>query len=446
MPLQASFQTNFTIRYAPFINPLPGDTSIRKYLKLVPPQQRNGLKMQYPVQAAFSHGQTVTPNGTIGTLKAARSGVQLMAEIDATNLYMRDVLSYDSFMRGNNGASKEGGSAAYWAPYDKLVKDLQLGMEYYTEIALMHGPGTGATIVDDIGVVATTPVAGGSATTYGGGTGPVVQLTAATWSAGLWNNAGNGGTVGSGMLVDVLNSTGTAVLETNVEILGVVDPSLCQVKMLGGTPGSTTVTAGQRLLPAGWFQSQAIGVGGILKNTGTFANISAANNAFWRARSSNVGGPLTAAKLLIALAKMKANGVTDGLDGFIHALQFADIVNETTALARWVSENGGSTGDVKVFGADRIEFMSACGPVSLINHNFQKQGQAYFLPKKESVRVGASDISMRGIDDGKIFLEIPDQTGSEIRSMAQQAPLIKVPAHALFMFGIVPTGQDTSGS
>jgi hypothetical protein len=446
MALQASFQNNFTIRYAPFINPLPGDTSIRKYLKLVPPQQRNGLKMQYPVQAAFSHGQTVTPNGTIGTLKAARSGVQLMAEIDATNLYMRDVLSYDSFMRGNNGNSKEGNAAAYWAPYDKLVKDLQLGMEYYTEIALMHGPGTGATIVDDIGVVATTPVAGGSATTYGGGTGPVVQLTLATWTAGLWNNSGNGGTTGSGMLVDILNSAGTATLETNVEILGVVDPSLCQVKMLGGTPGSTTVAAGQRILPAGWFQAQSIGLGGILKNTGTFANISAANNAFWRARSYNAGGALTAAKLLIALAKCHANGVRDGLDGFIHALQFADLVNETTPLTRWNSDGSGNTGDVKVFGSERIEFMSAVGPVTLINHAYQKQGQAYFLPKKESVRIGASDITMRGIDDGKIFLEIPDQTGSEIRSMAQQAPLIKVPAHALWVNGIVPTGADTSGS
>lgn len=446
MALEAQFQNNFTIRYASFINPLPGETSMRKWLPLVPPKQRNGLKMQYPVQAAFSHGQTVTNSGAIGTLNAARSGVDLMAEIDATNLYMREQISYDSHMRGSNGASKDGGAAAYWDPYDKLVKNLQLGMEYYAEIAMMFGPGTGSTIVDDIGVVATTAVAGGSATDYDGGTGPVVQLTKASWAAGLWNNAGNGGTTGSGMLVDVLNSAGTALVETNVEILGVVDPALCQVKMLGGDTGGVAVAAGQRFLPAGWYQKQSIGVGGILKNTGTFANISAANNAFWRSRALNAAGPLTAAKLLIALAKMKANGVTTGLIGFIHALHFSDLVNETTALTRWNSDGGGSTGDLKVFGAERIEFMSACGPVSLISHNFQKQGEAVFLPKKESVRVGASDITMRGIDDGKIFLELQDKTGSEIRSMAQMAPLIKVPAHALRVYGITPTGEDTSGS
>lgn len=437
---------NFTTRFAPFINPMAPDTSIRKFFPLVPPEQRNGLKMTYPVQAAFSHGQTVTPNGTVGNLNAARSGVDLMAEIDATNLYMRDQLPYDALMRGMNGASKDGGSPAYWKPIDKLVKNLQLGMEYYTEIALMYGPGTGATIVDDIGVVATTPVAGGSATTYGGGTGPVVQLTAASWAAGLWNLAGDGGNAGSGMLVDILNSAGTAVLETNVRILGVVDSTLCQVKMIGSTPGSTTVAAGHRILPAGWFQNQSIGLGGILKNTGTFANISAANNPFWRAGSYNAAGPLTASKLLIALAKMHAKGVRNGLVGFVHALQFADFVSETIALSRWISDDGGSTGDVKVFGSDRIEFMSAVGPCTIVNHLYAKQGEAWFFPKKESVRVGACDISMKGVDDGRIILEIPNQTGSEIRSMAQQAPLIKVPAHALRIFGITPTGQDTSGS
>jgi len=440
------FVNNFTIRYAPFINPQAPDTSIRSFLKLVPPQQRNGLKMQYPVQAAFSHGQTVTPNGTIGNLNAARSGVDMMAEIDATNLYMRDQLPYDALMRGGNGASKEGSAPAYWKPIDKLVKNLQTGMEYYTELALLFGPGTGATIVDDIGVVATTPVAGGSATTYGGGTGPVVQLTKASWAAGMWNLAGDGGNTGSGMLVDVLNSAGTAVLETNVRIIAVQDPSLCQVKMIGTTPGSTTVAAGQRFLPAGWYQNQSIGLGGILKNTATFAGISAAANPFWRARGYNAGGALTAAKMLIALAKMHAVGVRGGLVGFVHALQFSDLVNETTSLTRWNAKDDGTTGDVKVFGSEKIEFMSAVGPVTLVNHLYAKQGEAMFLPKKESVRIGACDITMKGVDDGRIILEIPNQTGSEVRSMAQQAPLIKVPAHALRVFGITPTGEDTSGS
>jgi hypothetical protein len=440
------FVNNFTVRFAPFINPMAPDTSIRSFLPLVPPKERNGLKLQYPIQAAFSHGQTVTPNGTIGNLNAARSGVDLMAELDATNLYMRDALPYDAMMRGNNGASKDGQSPAYWKPIDKLVKNLQLGMEYYTEIALKYGPGTGATILDDIGVVATTPVAGGSATTYGGGTGPVVQLTAASWAAGMWNLAGDGGNTGSGMLVDILNSAGTAVLETNVRIIGVVDPSLCQVKMIGSTPGSTTVAAGHRILPAGWYQNQAIGLGGILRNTGTFANIPAATNPFWRARGYNAGGALTADKMLIALAKMHAVGVRGGLTGFVHALHFSDLVNQTTSLTRWNAKDDGSTGDVKVFGSEKIEFMSAVGPVTLVNHLYAKQGECEFLPKKECVRVGACDITMKGVDDGRIILEIPNQTGSEIRSMAQQAPLIKVPAHALRVFGITPTGADTSGS
>lgn len=447
MTVETQFQNLFLERFAPFINPLPYPTSVRKLFPLVPPSERNGLKMSYPVKAAFSHGQTVSNSGAISTLNAARPGVTLKAEIDATNLFMREQISYDSHMRGLAGASKKGGAAAsYWKPYDKIVRDMQEGMEFYTELALLYGPGTGGTILDDIGVVASTPVAGGSATDYDGGTGPVVQLTKASWSAGLWNNAGNGGETGSGMLVDVLNSAGTALVETNVEIIGVADPSLCQVKMLGGDTGGVTVTAGHRFLPAGWYQKQAVGYGGILANTGTFANISAASNGFWRARSATPAGPLTAAKLLQYLAKMHANGVRGGMVGIIHALHFSDFVNQADELIRWTTQNGGASTDVKVFGTDSIEFMSAVGKVTLINHQFQKQGQAWFFPRKETVRVGACDITMRGIDDGKIFLELENKTGSEIRSMAQQASMIKVPAHALRVYGITPTGEDTSGS
>jgi hypothetical protein len=438
------FAFDFTDRYADYLNPLPDVNSVREHLKLVPPKDRAGLKFVYPVQAAISHGITSNSTGTAFALNAARPGTELQAQLDGSDLVMRETLPYSAMLKGRNGVSKSGDAAAYWEPYDKIVYTMTRGMEYYTELNLLFGPGAGATILDDIGVVATTPVFGGTGPNYGSATHPLVQLTRASWSAGIWNLAGSGGGASSGMLVDILNAAGTATVETGVQIEGIGDPSLCQVQMFKAA-SAVAVTAGTRILPAGWFATSAAGLGGILRNTGTFANINAATNNFWRARSFNAAGPLTRVKMLQAAAKLQPNGGKKGLIGFVHALTFADLVEETSAATRWLNSDGDNS--KKTQGTDTIEFISPVGPIKLIRHEFMKQGVAYFIEPETSVRVGASDITMRGADGkGDIFLELPSNAGSEVRSLSQQAALLTVPYHNLIVQGIQNNGDDTSGS
>lgn len=438
------FQFDFTDRYGDWLCPYPDPTSVREHLKLVPPKDRSGLKFVYPVQAAISHGVTSSNLGTAYALNAARPGAELSAQLDGSDLILRETLSYSAMLKGRNGVSQSGDAAAYWEPYDKVVWSLTKGIEYYNELMLMFGPGSGSTILDDIGVVATTAVGAGTGPNYGSGTHPLVQLTKASWSAGLWNLAGNGGQAGSGMLVDILNAAGTATVETGVTVEGIGDPSLCQVQMFK-SGSAVAVTTGTRILPAGWFGTSSAGLSGILKNTGTFANISAASNNFWRARSFNAAGPLTRAKLLQAAAKLQPNGGKNGLIGFVHALTFADLVEETSAATRWNNSMGDNSD--KIQGADTLEFMSSVGPIKLIRHEYQKQGTAFFIEPETSVRVGASDISFRGADgSSEIFLELPNNAGSELRVMSQQAALLTVPYHNLIVQGIANTGDDTSGS
>jgi hypothetical protein len=441
--IDPQFAYDFTDRYADYLNPLPQVNSIRSYLPLVPPKDRAGNKLVFPIQAAISHGQTMNITGTAFALNSARPGTEVQAQLDGCDLVMRETLPYSAMLKGRNGVSKSGDAAAYWEPYDKIVYTLNAGMEYYTELQLLFGPGSGSTILDDIGVVATTAVAAGTGPNYGSATHPIVQLTRASWSAGIWNNAGSGGGTNSGMLVDILNSAGTATVETNVQVEGIGDPSQCQVQMFK-SGSAVAVTSGTRILPAGWFQTSSAGVGGILKNTGTFANVNAATNNFWKARQYNVGGALTRTKLLQAVAKLQPNGAKNGLIGFVHAETFADLVDETASLVRWNDPTGNET---RVQGVDNVEFMSPIGKIRLVRHEYMKQGVAYFLEPETSVRVGASDITMRGADGkGDIFLELPANAGSEIRIMSQQAALLKVPYHNLIVTGIVNNGDDTSGS
>jgi hypothetical protein len=91
-------------------------------------------------------------------------------------------------------------------------------------------------------------------------------------------------------------------------------------------------------------------------------------------------------------------------------------------------------------------FTSAVGEVTLVAHPYQKQGRAFFVEPTTAIRVGASDITMRGANGESIMLELGTQAGTEIRALSHQCALLTVPGHSLDVYGIAPTGAATSGS
>lgn len=440
--IDPQFAADFTNRYADYLNPLPEVNSFREYLKFVPTADRSGAQYVYPVQAAISQGQTADKSGTAFTINPARPGVELQAILDGTDLIMRETFPYSAMLKARNGVSLQGDAAAYWDPMDKVMYTVMRGMEHYSELMLMYGCGTGATMLADIGVIAAVPVAPGTGPNYNSGTKPIVQLTADSWAAGIWNNMGSGGGTGSGALVDVYQSNGTTLRIADVVVDGVVDPAQCRVQMYGA--GAVAVTAGDRIVPKGWLANSSAGVEGILKNTGTFANISAGINPFWRARQVNVGGALTSANFVSYCSKLMPNGGTGSLTAFINPVVFADIVAGTINNTRWINGDGGGENKVKRQGADVLQFMTATGVVTLKRHEYMKQGQCWILMDDEAVRVGASDITFRGANGNEgFFLELTDKAGSEIRAISQQAALLQCPYHNLILTGITSANFDT---
>lgn len=443
--IDPAFAADFTDRYGEYLNPLPEVNSFREFARLVPPADRAGKQFRYPLQGSISHGVTLDITGTAYALNAARPAGELEAVLDGCDIALRDQIPYSAMLKGRNGASKDGNAAAYWEPLDKVMMTLLRGAEHYNEIAMMFGCGSGATIGADIGVIATTPVGAGTGPNYGSATHPLVQLTRASWAPGLWNNAGNGGNSSGGMLVDIMNAAGTATIETNVAVEGVGDPALCQVQMFK-SGSAVAVAATHRILPAGWFQKACLGVQGILQNVGTFAGISAATNNIWRARQFNAGAAaMTRARVLQIAAKLFPNGLKRGLVAFCSAQTFADLAEEPHALTRWDSTSGAI--ETKIQGSTKLEYISPAGRIEVRVHEYQKQGVMFFLEPDQTVRVGASDITFRGADGNEgFFLELPNNAGSEVRVLSQQAPLIKVPYRSAIAFNIANSGDDTSGS
>lgn len=437
------FAADFTDRYAPFLNPLPEISTFREFLKFAKSSDRSGKQFRYPVQAAISHGQTTDRTGTAFTLKAARPGVELEAILDGTDLIVRETFPYSAMLKARNGVSLQGDAAAYWDPMDKVMMTTLRSMEYYNELMLMHGPGSTTTGLASIGTIATTPVLGGTGPNYNSATHPIVQLTAASWAAGIWNNAGSGGGASSGMLVDIYQADLTSLRAANIQIEGVVDPSLCQVQMTGGS--AAAVTATDVIVPAGWINTTSVGIGGILRNTGTFANINANINPFWRPRVLNSAGAMTASKFISVCSKLMNNGGKKGLTAWCNPAVFSDLVSETINSTRWNNSMGDNK--VKTQGADTLDFITAVGTCTLKRHPYMKQGEMWLLEPETSMRIGASDITFRGANGNEgFFLELTSNAGSEIRAMSQQAALLTVPWHNALIQGITSINFDTSGS
>lgn len=426
--IDTQFAFDFTNRYAPFLNPLPRVNSFREYLKFCPQQDRSGAQYVYPVQAAISHGQTADKSGGAFGLNAARPGVELQAFLDGTDLIMRETFPYSAMLKARNGVSLQGDAAAYWDPMDKVMMTTMRGMEHYNELMLMYGPGVGASLLVDIGVVGTPAVVSGGPTLAAS---PVINISRGSWAAGIWNNMGAGGGTGSGGLVDIYDTTGVTLRASNVQVLGVTNAALGQIQITQASPGTYTVVAGDRLTPAGWRTNTSLGVQGILENTGVFANISASVNPFWRARQQTQVSTLDASQFIGACNKLMSNGGEGSLTAFCNPAAFSAITAGSVAATRWINSDGDSNGN-KTQGVDRLQFKTATGLVDLVKHEYMKQGQIWVLLDDEAIRVGASDITFRGANGNEgFFLELTANAGSEIRAISQQAALLTCPYHNL---------------
>jgi hypothetical protein len=443
--IDPQFASDFTDRYGAFLNPLPQQNTFREFLKFAKSSDKSGKQFRYPIQSAISHGMTTDRTGTAFSLNAARPGTEVEAILDGTDLIVRETFPYSAMLKARNGTSLQGDAAAYWDPMDKVMMTTLRSMELYNELMLMYGPGPTTTGLSNIGVIATTPVFAGTGPNYGSATHPIVQLTQATWAAGIWNNMGSGGGTSSGALVDIYQSDLTTLRVADVQIEGVVDPSKCQVQMFK-SGSAVAVAATDVILPKGWINTTSVGVGGILRNTGTFANVSAATNPFWRARSIDLASSaMTASKFLAITAKLMSNGGENGLTAWCNPIVFSDLVDATINNTRWNNSMGDNK--VKMQGAETLQFMTAVGVCELKRHSYIKQGEMWLLEPETSMRIGASDITFRGANGNEgFFLELAGAAGSEIRAMSQQAALLTCPYHNAIVTGILSPNADTSGS
>lgn len=430
---------NYKVVYGDFTDPHPQSDSMTAALPFVPKESRNGRTFNVPVVVSPEQGQTADVSGTAFAIRDARNSVMKEASLDGASLLYNGRIPYDAMLRTRNGTGDKRNGNAFKESFELKTKMLMEQGEFYNEVAMHYGPGTAATIADDIGVLDNTNATGA---TFNAGITISVSIT--SWAPGIWARMTNA-------LVDVFDSTGATLIANNVTVsainpdyknTGLKTPSLTLTSTTTGnqqtTVGPTTAPAalnGARLVPAGWAQNSCIGVVSRCKNTGIQDGINAALYQVWKPVQVTTTGTLTRIKLKSLAARMFPTGIRKGGKLWVAAPVFADLEEEMTSQNHYWPK-----GELEQVGTNTIVYKSPCGPITIMLDPMMKYGTAVFWgAEAKAVRVGSSPLTFRGKGDEWFFLELPSNAGSEIRCMANQTPFFYEPNKTAVITGFTPS-------
>lgn len=409
---------------------MPSPNTLADYMEFIPKEQRPGDTYEFPVSLGLEHGVTHDNTRTAFTLLGAKDSVTKPARLRGAAINMQGRIPRDMLAAMANGNSNGGDSGgSYFDGLDAKVTALAKGAEFYRELALHYGPGSASAAAANIGVCSTVV----SGTNFGGSGPMVVDLTRASWSAGLWN-------LMVGAYVDVYEANGSTLVAADVEVTA-VNVSLNRITL--SKSGSTAaIEATDVILPRGSRTLSCYGVQPILENAGTLFEISAATYPQWKALSYAAGGAMTRAKILNLAARLQQNGLKKGGKMFVNANTFADLAEEASDLQRFT----GNTEAIKRQGAENLEYKTPAGVIEVAVDLVMKQGIFMFIAKGVGKRVGSTDNTFRTQGSREwFFQELENAAGAQLQCFSNQAPILETPYWCAIGTGVQNSG-DTSPS
>ena len=402
-------------------------------------QEKLGDSYHMPVRVKRSQGVTFAGSGTGYTafnLNDAISGVMKDTSISGSTYVGRETIAYKAVI---SATSK--GKQAFGNIFDESVKDVLETASFYRELALLYGGGS-------IGEFSM------------GGTGLLekdMTLTAASSSIGIWAQMEGG-------FIDVWNKGADGLPSTTmrnfisgtaetIEVTKASVASATGIVTLSLKASSTTamdlIENGDLIVPRGakvrdgtgvagdganeWFT----GLEGILKNSGTFAGVSATTYPLWRANEVDVGGSakLTMSKVQEAAALIVPRGGLGDLKLYVSVDTWRTLNDDIVAL-REFNEAGG----VAELGARSLRYYGPNGTIDVVTHPMLKGGIAMLGDPKNAKRLGATDItfSLPSVSGQapKFLRELSDKAGMEFRVLWDQCLLLPRPAAWCYIKGI----------
>ena len=394
---------------------------VAKLTKLIPFTQKDasliGNEFHQMVILKEEQGFTyAAQNAGDFDLNSAISMTSGDAIVVGSQLMLRSSMSYEVAARAASG-----GPAAFANATELQVKNMLESTTKRIEIGLLHG-GKG------IGDAASSVNIGATSTT--------VQLSTASFAAGIWAGAENA-EVNFYNTSDVLVSSGADA----VFVVTSVDIANRKLVITGTATGITALDSaitsypGSSIYYRGAHGAEPAGLRRIITNTGSLFNIDASVHSLWKGNAVTVTGALTMKKLTDAIAVAVARGLDEDVHVFVNPITWSNLNNDLAALRGFDSSYSSSKGEN---GVEEIVYHGQNGLIKVVSHNCVKEGEAFVVPLKKCRRIGASQVSFKSPGTDKdMFLHIPNKAAYEYRMYTNQSLFVESPARCVYISGIV---------
>jgi hypothetical protein len=409
---------------------VPETDRLAKDVPFIAAEKQPGQDYYQPVTLTREGGATFWNTGAIQQLNQPLSTAELSSSIRGAEIAVRSALSYKflhSALKQLDGTSR-GARAFVNATKDRFEK-LTKGASYFRECMLLYGGGAAPSPVSNLGVVLTTTGTAGASL--------VIQMAPKDYATALWTGS-------EGLEFDIYstagakrNAAGTGA--TALFKLVSTTPSLYQVTFASDAANVAAVVATDQIFFAGARGNDALGfVGAAATQAGNLWGISTSTYALWRPTVVDLAGaPMNFAAVSEAGARVAATGFSGDYDLYVNPATFSDICDDQTALVTHTTKSSGKI----TIGFDDVAFKSQAGLTHLKVHPYMKRGIALGLPRGYCSRVGATDLTHTMPGFGKMFRELENASGVEMRLYGDFAAYSKNPQYLQLFVNIANTSD-----
>lgn len=399
---------NFKTTYADQMERvIPDGKKILQRIKFLSKDKQPGNAFHQPIVLQMEHGITFAdPDEGAFALQAPISGYIKNAVVKGYQMVLRSALSYQAAARAMGP-----GERAFEDATKYLVGAMLESMQKALEVECLYGQ-------KGYGVVKNAETAGANV---------VIELTDASWAAGIW--AGS-----KGMLLDVADPTNTSLVGANsgANALQVKAVSL-ENKTITVTTLNANLAGGENLYRKGAFGKEFAGIHKILSNTGVLFEIDASQFELWKGSefAPSVESVLSFAILQQAISRGVEKGLESDVVAFVNPSHWDDLLTEQAALRMFDSSYKADSAES---GSRAIKFHSQNGMVEIVPSIYVKQGHCFILCEEDWVRIGSTDVTFKRPGQGdNFFLDVPDYAGYELRAYTDQSIFCKKPGRSILV-------------
>lgn len=366
-----------------------------------------GDKFKQMIEVAAEAGITYAgPDDDVVLLNAAEASESKEAQAKPYQIFERSVLGYNAADKASQGGKK-----SFREGTEHMVLNMMRTMRKRAEIDLIRGQKP----IAKVGA----PVAG-----------QVITIDATAWGPGIFYGSRNAS-------IDVFQADDATPRQLNLKISAAdVSPTVRTLTVVGTTTGITTgdliYFKGQNV--AGVKKSM-VSLDLIATNTGVLHNISAVTYPdVWKGQSLAIGGNLTMQKILEMCDLSGVAGCEEDVVALIPHKAFTKLNVDQAALR----EYGGNykEGEAKN-GVKSIKYVGQMGTVDIVSHPYLWESECYLFCPDNFKRIGKEiGFSRPGPGGDKIFRELTDNTGFEMRCWTKQTLYTPNPAWVVKGTGI----------